>query len=147
MVTEQFFIAIALKIFILKFGKTKLYTMEVDKEFKPWGMEEKQFITLMHIAQFAGVIIPYAGLALPIIMWVMNKEESEAIDLHGKKITNWIISLTIYGAISGILTFILIGLIPLFILAALGVIYPIIGAIQANDGKLFGYPLSISLIK
>ncbi len=121
--------------------------MEVDKEFKPWGMEEKQFITLMHVAQFAGFIVPFAGLALPVIMWATNKDESEEIDLHGKKITNWLISLIIYGAISFVLTFVLIGIIGYIIIGALAIIYPIIGALQASNGKLFNYPPTINLLK
>jgi len=121
--------------------------MEVIGEKKPWGMDEKQFIMLMHFAQLAGYVVWGLGFALPIIMWVTQKEEYPEIDKHGKKILNWMISLFIYLVISGILSFVLIGLIPLFVLGIVGFIYPIVGGIQANDGKLFDYPITINLIK
>lgn len=117
------------------------------EDFKPWGMEKKVFLMLMHLSQFAGYIIPLAGLVLPIIMWATNKEESQEVDNHGKVILNWVISSLIYICISFVLTFILIGVIGLFAVAICGIVFTIIGAIKANEGKLWHYPLSIKFFK
>lgn len=112
-----------------------------------WGMNEKSFLLLMHLGQFAGVIVPGAGFALPIIMWVTNKENNERIDEQGKYITNWLISATIYLIASIILTFIFIGIIGIIAVAIAALVFPIIGAIRANDGEIWKYPLSIQFIK
>lgn len=124
-----------------------IYTNNNNQAFKPWGMEKNQFCMLMHLSQLAVYIIPLAGIVLPIIMWATNKDKSETIDKHGKIILNWLISSTIYIFIGFILSFALIG-IP--ILAAVGVcslIFITIGAIKANDGIIYKYPLSLTFIK
>jgi uncharacterized Tic20 family protein len=112
-----------------------------------WGMNEKSFLLLMHLSQFAGLIVPGAGLALPIVMWLTNKDNNERIDQQGKYITNWIISVVIYLAASAILTIIFIGIIGLFAVGIAALVFPIIGAIKANEGEIWKYPLTIQFIK
>lgn len=117
--------------------------MEISDEFKPWGMEEKTFLMLMHLSQLAGFIVPGAGLVLPIVMWATNKDQSPAIDQHGKSILNWMISAFIYAIVCFVLMFIFIGFFMLFALMIIGLVFAIIGAVKANEGKLWIYPLSI----
>lgn len=116
-------------------------------DYKPWGMEVNQFCMLMHLSQLAGYVIPVAGLVLPIVMWATNKDQSKIVDLHGKNILNWIISSIIYLVISTILVFLLIGIPLLFAIAICTLIFSIVGAVKANSGELYKYPLSFSFIK
>lgn len=111
-----------------------------------WGMDEKGYSSMMHIAQFGGMIIPVAGLALPIIMWISGKDDSEVVDKHGKNIVNWMISVLIYLAISGILVVIGIGLLGLIAVGILNIIFVIKGAIKANDGEIWEYPMTIKIL-
>ena len=106
------------------------------------GLEEKTWCMLMHLSQlliFAGGI----GVAAPIVMWAVSKDDSRAANRHGMVILNWYISCLIYGVVSGLLCFIVIGIPMALALAALTVIFPIIGAMKSNDGTLWNYPLSI----
>ena len=119
----------------------------MENENKYWGMNEKTYLLMMHLSQFASVIVPGAGLILPIVMWLTNKDNSERIDEQGKYITNWMISLAIYAIISTILIFIGIGFILLIALGIISVVFPIIGAIKADKEELYKYPLSIEFIK
>ncbi len=111
-----------------------------------WGMRSNTFNLLMHLSQLLN-FIPSAGIIVPIVMWALNKDNSPAVDAHGKVIINWILSLLVYGVICFILTFVLIGALGFMVLAALGIIFPIIGAVKANNGELWPYPLSINFIK
>ncbi|WP_010180644.1 DUF4870 domain-containing protein [Aquimarina agarilytica] len=115
--------------------------------FRPWDMELKQFCVLMHIAQFAGYVIPLAGFVLPFIMWHNFKDKNESIDQHGKNIVNWMISAVIYGALFGVLCFFLIGFPLLFVLGACATIFPILGALKANEGNFYKYPFTIEFFK
>ena len=108
-----------------------------------WGMDEKTFLIMLHISQFAGFIIPYAGFLLPLVMWLTNKDKNVLIDEHGKNIVNWLISGTIYACVAGILVLILIG-IPLLIgLGVLAIIFPILGAVKASNKEYWDYPLTL----
>ncbi len=106
------------------------------------GLEEKTWCMLMHLSQlliFAGGI----GVAAPIVMWAVSKDDSRAANRHGMVIMNWYISCLIYGVVAGLLCFIVIGIPMALALAALTVIFPIIGALKSNEGTLWIYPLSI----
>jgi hypothetical protein len=120
--------------------------MEEYNTAEYWGMNEKNFIILMHISQFAGYIAPMLGFLLPLIMWLTNKDKNSFIDEHGRNIINWLISLVIYAAIAGFLCLILIGFVLLGILAILAIIFPIIAAIKASNGEIWEYPLSIKFL-
>ena len=120
---------------------------ESNEDFKPWGMEMNQFCLLMHLSQFASYIVPAAGLVLPIVMWSTNKDKSEIIDQHGKNILNWMISSVIYIVISMILMLVLIGFVTIFAVLICTIVFSVIGAIKANDGQVYKYPLTITFIK
>ena len=101
---------------------------EPKVDFKPWGMEENQFCTLMHVAL---LLIPI----LSIVMWATNKDDSDLVDEHGKNILNAFISYLIWTMIS------------CGFAAILFFIFIIIGIVKANEGKVYKYPLAITFIK
>ena len=121
--------------------------IENDPDFRPWNMELSSYCMLMHLSQFAGMIIPMAGIVLPIIMWTTNKDKSPLIDQHGKNILNWMISFFIYIIISSILILLLVGIFALIALCIMWFVFVIIGAIKANNKEIFNYPLTITFIK
>ncbi len=105
-------------------------------------MDNKQYTMLMHLSQFASIVVPLAGLAAPIIMWQIKKDQSD-IDQHGRIITNWIISSFIYAIVSLILCLVIVGIFLLIALGICSIIFTIIGAVKANNGEVWNYPLSI----
>ncbi len=112
---------------------------------QPWGMSIKQFTMLMHLSQLLNFMIPFAGVVMPIVMWVVHKDKFPEIDAHGKAILNFIISMFIYSVISAILIFLIVGFFLLIAIAIISIVFPIIAAVKANEGKLWPYPLSLKL--
>ena len=109
-----------------------------------WGMNEKSFCMLLHLSQLAGMVLPGAGLVLPIVMWATEKDNSPLIDEQGKVVLNWMISSLLYSFVSAFLCFFLVGIPLLAVLVVLIFVFPIIGGIKANEGIVWKYPLSIS---
>jgi len=107
--------------------------------------ELRQWALLIHLSQFAGYVVPLGGLILPILLWQLKKHESPEIDAHGKVVANWIVSELIYGTCCLFLFFFLIGIPLLLGLLLLGVIFPLVGAVKANDGVVWRYPLSLKI--
>ena len=112
-----------------------------------FGMNENSFLALMHISQFAGFIIPLMGFIAPIVLWAMNKDKSEKVDLHGKNILNFMISWIIYLCASGLLCIVFIGLPILIALAIMQIVFIIMATVKASSGEYWKYPLSIEFIK
>jgi uncharacterized protein len=103
---------------------------------------------LCHATALAGFFVPWAGHILgPLIVWLAKRGDSPEIDEHGKESLNFQISMLIYNVIAGVLCLILIGFVILFILHILNLVLVIVASIQASEGKLYRYPLTIRLIK
>lgn len=113
--------------------------VDIEQQTRQWAM-------LLHLSLLAGFVIPFGGLIVPILIWQLKKTELPGIDAHGKVVVNWIISLIIYAIVCGLLCLVLIGIPLLLILAVLHLIFPIIGAVKANEGELWKYPLSITFL-
>jgi uncharacterized Tic20 family protein len=107
--------------------------------------QERLWAMLMHFSLL--LVYAFIGLVLPIVIWQVKKKELPGIDVHGKNVTNWLLSVLIYGAISSILCFILIGFPMLMALGVVCIIFPIIGGIKANNGQVWKYPMSIQFLK
>ena len=109
--------------------------------------EERQMGMFIHLSQLANIIVFPLGIIVPIVLWQTQKEKMPALDEHGKEAVNWMISETIYMVASIILIFALVGIILLPVVALIGIIFPIIGGVKANNGELWHYPLAIRFIK
>ena len=103
-------------------------------------MDEKTWAILLHLSQFCGFLIPLAGLVVPIVLWQVKKNESQLIDQHGRIVANWLITAFIAGIVFFMLSFLLIGIPLLILLGVLCIVFPIVGAIKANDGIAWPYP-------
>jgi uncharacterized protein len=113
----------------------------------PAAFNEKQYCSFIHFGQLAGLIIPFAGLILPIVLWVSKKDQSYAVDQHGKIVINWIISVFIYAIACAILSFIIIGIPMLIALVIADLVFSIIGGIRAAEGRYYRYPMSMTFLK
>jgi hypothetical protein len=121
-------------------------TVESHEPQEPDPRELRLWATLLHLSVLAGFVVPLAGLIVPVVIYVLKKDELPGLSPHFRVILNWILSLVIYGVISFILVFVLVGVVLLWALAVLALVFPIIGAIKANDGEVWTYPLSIPFL-
>ncbi len=101
---------------------------------------DRGYLVLLHLSQFAGYVIPIAGIAVPLVMWLVKRDDPE-IDRHGREVMNWLIFEIIAAVLCFLLLFVAIG-IPLFIILGIcGIVFPILGAVKASSGGFFRYPM------
>ena len=108
------------------------------------GIQEDTYCMLMHLSQllsFSG-----AGIVVPIVMWLVGKDESELVRQHGARMMNWLLSSLIYVIVAGILCIVVIGFPMLIVLAILEIVFPIMAAIKCNNGVLWSYPGTIKFL-
>jgi len=115
----------------------------------------RTYAAFIHLSPIIGALISggLLNFLLPLIMWIIRKNDHVFIDETGKEVVNFQISLLIYYVVGIALSIVTLGLgliilIPLWlILSVLTVIFAIIGALQASEGKIYRYPLNLRLIK
>ena len=106
--------------------------------------EDRTLAALTHLSGLSGYIVPLGGILVPILIW-MTKKDSPIISSIAKQAI--LLNLTVFLLVcAGVVLFFTVILIPVVILAwvALGlaaVALPIIGAIRANDGRYYRYPM------
>jgi uncharacterized Tic20 family protein len=115
--------------------------------------DERQWGMFAHLAALVGLLVGGLTFVGPLIVWLAKKDQSKFVDYHGKESLNFQLNILIYSLIlvgisvasCGIA---LIGTGPLLgALYIYGIVMPIIAGLQANDGKLYEYPLTFRMIK
>ena len=123
------------------------YNMQYQPPMSLQTPEQKQMGLLLHLSQLLNIVIPFAGVIVPVVLWQVKKDEIPALDAHGKMVTNWLISSLIYFVVSLILTLVLVGILGIIAVGIMSIVFPIIGGIKANNGELWEYPLTIKFLK
>ncbi len=108
--------------------------------------DERAWGLWIHLSQFAGLVVPIMGWVVPIVIWQVMKDKSDVMDAHGIHITNWLLSQFIYLIAFGLLSLVIIGIPLFFLVVALGIVFPVMGALKAQNGEVWRYPLSIPFI-
>jgi uncharacterized Tic20 family protein len=100
----------------------------------------------MHLSVLSGLVIPFAGLLVPLVLWLVNRKDPR-LDAQGKEVMNWVIFISIYLVVSALLVLVLVGILLLALGAVAVIVFAIMGAIKASKGEFFRYPMPFRLIK
>ena len=110
--------------------------------------ENKQLLVLTHLSQLLDFVTGIGGFIVPLILWLTKKDEIFDMDIHGKAILNFRISMFIYLLICIPLVLVLgLGILGFIAIGFFYFIFPIINAIKASNNESPNYPFSISFIK
>jgi len=112
------------------------------------GKQANNWAMLCHLTALSTYIgIPFGNIIGPLVIWLFKKDEFPFVNEQGKESMNFQISIMIYGIISGILCFIIIGFLLLGALVVFDIIMVIMATIKTSEGTPFHYPLTIRMIK
>src|SRR5437660_4203247 len=122
--------------------------METTSTSTSTSISVRTWCVLAHATALVGFLVPVAGhIVGPLIVWLAKRHDSPEIDAHGKESLNFQISMLIYNAIAVVFCLVLIGFLVLPILWVLNAVFVIVASIQASDGKLYRYPVTIRFIE
>lgn len=93
------------------------------------------------------ILAIFTGWLGPLIIWLIKKDQSAYINHHGKEVLNFQITVFIAALISGLLTIVIIGCFLVPIVMICSIVFSIMGAIAANKGQWYRFPISLRLIK
>ncbi len=98
-------------------------------------------IIACHLSGFIGVPI-----ILPLIVYLVKKQESGPVAAHAKEALNFHITLVIYALVAGLLVLVGVGLVLLPLVALAALVFAVVAAIKASDSIFYRYPACIRFI-
>lgn len=164
-------------------GKNKLLNSPQNfiSRDKFFGLNENTYNMCIHLSLLLGIVHPILGIVLPIVLWIINKDNYVSVNNNGKVVINWVLSLSIYivclfifsipfciiGGLSmnfhfnyhnlglnnlmsnipDIFSFMFLSAAVSFILVVLNIVFIIVGGINASNGIIKNYPLTIKFLK
>ncbi len=109
--------------------------------------ENRQLLALTHLSQLLDLVTGICGFIVPLILWVVKKDEVQGMDEHGKAILNFRITMFLYVLLCiPLILFFGLGLIGFVVLGISYIIYPVINAIKASNNEEPNYPFSITFL-
>ena len=105
---------------------------------------DKDSKTMAMLSHLLGILIGFLG---PLIIWLMKKDASPFVDDQGKEALNFQLTLLIGYIIAGATSCIFIGMLIFPVVWIVGLILGIMGAMKANEGTAYRYPVNIRFIK
>ena len=110
-----------------------------QQEERTWGM-------VAHLSALIGIIIGVSFVG-PLIVMLVQGPKSRFVREQAVEALNFNITVLIAVIISSLLLLILIGFVLLPIILIAWLIFTIIGAVTANDGRPYRYPINIRMVK
>jgi uncharacterized Tic20 family protein len=106
--------------------------------------EDRTLAALTHLSGLSGYIVPLGGIVVPIIIWAVRKDSAVISTIAKQAIwLNVAVFLLFFAGLAMFLTLVLIpvAVIGWAVLGVAAVALPIIGAIKANQGTYYKYPV------
>ena len=105
--------------------------------------EDRNLAMLTHLS---GIIL---GFIVPLIMWLVNKDNAAKsyLTTEAKEALNFQLTILIGYVICWVLSFILIGVFLLPLLWILNLVFCILAAVAVNSKGSYRYPFALRLIK
>jgi len=103
--------------------------------------DERLWAAMSH----AGTIL--FGFVPALIIWLVQKEKSSFVETESKEALNFGILVTVLYIIGWVTSIIFIGFLIIPATWIITLIFCIQGAIKANKGENYRYPLNVRLIK
>lgn len=110
--------------------------------------KNKELLVITHLSQLLDFVSGIGGFVVPLILWLVKKDEVLGMDQQGKDILNFRISMFVYVLLCiPMIIFFGLGIIGLIVLSILYLVMPILNAIRVSNNEEPNYPFSIQFIR
>jgi len=99
--------------------------------------------TFAALAHASALVASFFG---PILFLVLGDDDDELVRENAKNAINFQITIFVLTLIAGVLTFLIIGLFLLPLIAVLDLILVLIATVKANNNEIYSYPLTPDIV-
>lgn len=102
--------------------------------------DEKGLATLSHVL---GIFTGFLG---PLVIYLLVKDDQPFARHHAAESLNFQITYTVALIVCVLLFLVLIGIVMIFVVWVLGIVWMIMAAVAANRGEWYRYPVNIRMV-
>ena len=106
--------------------------------------EERGLAAMTHLSGLAGYIIPGGGVIVPIIIWIVKKENPVIASIAKQAILLNVAVFVIALALVVVMITVIgapVAIVGWIVLAVAAIALPVVGALKASDGNYYRYPV------
>ncbi|MDN4162864.1 DUF4870 domain-containing protein [Nocardioides abyssi] len=111
----------------------------------PANPDERTWGGAAHWSALIGAFVALAFIG-PLVVMLVKGNQSGYVRAQAVESLNFQLSILIYGIVSFVLVFVLVGFLLLPIVGLLWLVFTIIGSVKASNGELYRYPLTIRMV-
>ncbi len=108
---------------------------------QPENKDSKNLAMLCHL------LAVFTGFLGPLIVWLIKKDDDPFVDDQGKEALNFQITVMLAWIVSVLLITLCIGPFLLMAVMVMNIVFCIIAAVKASEGKAYRYPVCLRLLK
>ena len=109
---------------------------------------DNNMLVATHLCQLLTFVSGFGGLVVPLILWLTQKDKVASMDIQGKQIVNFQLSIIVYCILSiPLVLFFGLGLLVLFAVGTLSFLLPIVNAVKVSNNQQPVYFMNITFIK
>jgi uncharacterized Tic20 family protein len=103
----------------------------------------------LHLSGFSGILLGWSLMHIlaPLVIWLIKRSDSPAIDTTGKEVLNFQISYSIYTGVSILLCFVLVGFLFLPVVLVTWIVCMVLAAMKTSNGETYRYPYTIRFLR
>ena len=123
----------------------QVYSQSFTQRLRDEGLTEhdRKYALAIHLTALLGVVI-HLALLVPLVLWLVGKDKSAYIDDHGREVMNVFLTALVLVPVCVITIIGIPVAIAWLIMTFIGFIR---GAMAANRGEYFRYPMTIRFLK
>lgn len=113
-----------------------------DRDARLWA-------TLTHVSALVGIVVGagFIGWLGPLIILIVLRDRSAFVVDHAKATLNFQITMVIAAVVAAALWIVFVGFLLTAAIYVVVIVFSIIGAVRANRGERYRYPLSIPFLR
>lgn len=97
------------------------------------------------MGMLAHLLVIFTGFLGPLVIYLVKSDATRA-RANAAEALNFSITVMIAFVVSFVLAFVLIGVLLLPLVGVAAIVFPILGAVAANQGNVYRYPLTIRFV-
>ena len=108
---------------------------------------DTNLLIVTHLSQLLTYLTGFGGLIVPLVLWLTQKDKVKDMDIHGKSVVNFQLTLLLIAIVSIPAIFLFgLGILSLIFVGIIGFIVPIVNAVKASNGEEPSYFCTIRFI-